>query len=116
MYSKNLFLHILHSHLSHATTTISSSSSYKNAFHGIYRVAATEGVLRLWAGASMNCTRSALMTIGQLSFYDQAKQMLLTTPYFKDNVVTHVTSSLIAVSIGLTIYFETFVPVNSVGR
>ncbi|CAG9133378.1 unnamed protein product [Plutella xylostella] len=76
--------------------------NYKNAFHGIYRVAATEGVLRLWAGASMNCTRSALMTIGQLSFYDQAKQMLLTTPYFKDNVVTHVTSSLIAGAIATT--------------
>ncbi|KAI5651859.1 mitochondrial carrier protein domain-containing protein [Phthorimaea operculella] len=44
----------------------------------------------------MNCTRSTLMTIGQVSFYDQAKQLLLSTPYFQDNVATHVASSLMA--------------------
>lgn len=73
--------------------------SYKNAIHGLYRVAAKEGVLRLWAGASMTCSRAALMTIGQLSFYDLIKSMLTTTPYFGDNVATHFTSSLLAVSI-----------------
>ncbi|KAJ2946040.1 hypothetical protein O0L34_g4959 [Tuta absoluta] len=70
--------------------------NYKNAIHGIYKVASKEGVSRLWAGGIMNCTRSTLMTIGQVSFYDQAKQLLLSTPYFDDNVATHVASSLMA--------------------
>ena len=39
-----------------------------------------------------------LMTIGQLCFYDQIKAMLLGTPYFSDNLVTHFSSSLCAVS------------------
>lgn len=45
----------------------------------------------------MTCSRAALMTIGQLAFYDQIKILLLNTPYFDENVVTHVTSSLLAV-------------------
>lgn len=76
--------------------------NYKNAIHGLWRVAATEGITKLWAGASMTCSRAALMTIGQLAFYDQFKSLLLATPYFKDNVVTHVTSSLLAGGIATT--------------
>ncbi|CAH0579256.1 unnamed protein product [Chrysodeixis includens] len=76
--------------------------NYKNAIHGLWRVAATEGVTQLWAGASMTCSRAALMTIGQLAFYDQFKSLLLATPYFKDNVVTHVTASLLAGGIATT--------------
>ncbi|KAM3964501.1 dicarboxylate carrier 1 [Aphomia sociella] len=77
--------------------------NYKNAIHGLYRVAASEGVIRLWAGASMTCSRAVLMTIGQLSFYDQIKALLLTTQYFGDNVITHVTSSLLAGAIATTL-------------
>ncbi|CAH0397893.1 unnamed protein product [Chilo suppressalis] len=76
--------------------------NYKNAIHGLYRVAAQEGILRLWAGASMTCSRAVLMTIGQLSFYDKIKELLLSTSYFSDNVVTHVTSSLLAGGIATT--------------
>ncbi|CAH4032685.1 mitochondrial dicarboxylate carrier [Pieris brassicae] len=76
--------------------------NYKNAIHGLYRVAVQEGVLRLWAGASMTCSRAALMTIGQLSFYDLIKSLLTTTPYFGDNISTHVTSSLLAGAIATT--------------
>ncbi|XP_028161564.1 mitochondrial dicarboxylate carrier [Ostrinia nubilalis] len=76
--------------------------NYKNAVHGLWRVAADEGVLRLWAGASMTCSRAVLMTIGQLSFYDKIKELLLTTSYFSDNVVTHFTSSLLAGAIATT--------------
>ena len=42
--------------------------------------------------------RAILMTIGQLCFYDQIKQTLLATGYFQDNLVTHFSSSLGAVS------------------
>ena len=43
-----------------------------------------------------------LMTIGQLCFYDQVKGLLLGTPYFTDNLVTHFTSSLCAGAIATT--------------
>ncbi|CAH0701214.1 unnamed protein product [Spodoptera exigua] len=76
--------------------------NYKNAVHGLWRVAATEGITRLWAGASMTCSRAALMTIGQLAFYDQIKIVLLSTSFFHDNVVTHVTSSLLAGGVATT--------------
>lgn len=43
------------------------------------------------------------MTIGQLSFYDQIKIILLQTKMFEDNPTTHFLSSLFAVR-----YFFTF--------
>jgi hypothetical protein len=57
----------------------------------------TEGILVLWSGVSMNVVRSVLMTVGQLAFYDQAKQALMGSGYFVDNLVTHFCSSVIAV-------------------
>jgi dicarboxylate transporter 10 len=36
------------------------------------------------------------MTIGQISLYDQFKQILLTTSFFKDNIITHFTASIMA--------------------
>jgi len=38
------------------------------------------------------------MTVGQLSFYDQVKQLLLSSGHFDDNSTTHFLSSLTAVS------------------
>lgn len=46
----------------------------------------------------MATARAALMAVGQLSFYDQIKIMLLQTDYFKENLTTHFTASLSAVS------------------
>ncbi|VVC93699.1 unnamed protein product [Leptidea sinapis] len=85
--------------------------TYSTARFGIYEAAkqnlapkdvTEEGVLRLWAGSSMACSRAVLMTIGQLSFYDSIKELLLSTPYFEDNVGTHVCSSLFAGGIATT--------------
>ncbi|CAG5059727.1 unnamed protein product [Parnassius apollo] len=77
--------------------------NYKNAIHGLWRVAREEGVMRLWAGASMTCSRAVLMTIGQLSFYDKIKELLLATKRLEDNVFTHITSSLLAGAIATTL-------------
>ncbi|CAH1645516.1 unnamed protein product [Spodoptera littoralis] len=77
--------------------------NYKNAIHGLWKVITTEGITRLWAGALMNCGRAALMTIGQVAFYDQIKLLLLSTSFFQENVVTHVTASLSAGAIATTI-------------
>lgn len=71
--------------------------SYKHALDGVVRVMREEGVPRLFRGASTATFRAVLMTIGQLSFYDQIKSYLLSTRYFQDNLTCHFTCSLAAV-------------------
>lgn len=53
----------------------------------------------------MATSRAVLMTVGQLSFYDQVKQMLISTNVFTDNLITHFLSSLTAVSIIFILQF-----------
>ncbi|XP_049869383.1 mitochondrial dicarboxylate carrier-like [Pectinophora gossypiella] len=77
--------------------------NYKHAIHGVFRVIKEEGVTQLWAGTSMTCIRAVLMTIGQLSFYDQIKALMLSTPIFHDNMVTHFSASLTAGAIATTL-------------
>ncbi|NXO70186.1 DIC protein, partial [Phainopepla nitens] len=55
-----------------------------------------EGLKKLFSGASLASGRGALVTIGQLSCYDQAKQLVLATGLLSDNVFTHFLSSFIA--------------------
>lgn len=73
--------------------------SYKHALDGLFRVIQQEGIRQLFSGCSTATMRAALMTIGQLSFYDQIKTMLLQSGYFRDNPSTHVLSSVSAVSV-----------------
>ncbi|KAK6643346.1 hypothetical protein RUM43_004851 [Polyplax serrata] len=77
--------------------------NYKNAFDGLWRVYNEEGVRRLFAGASTATSRAVLMTVGQLSFYDQIKSFLLSTNMFEDNLTTHFLSSLSAGAIATTL-------------
>lgn len=76
-------------------------SSYKHAIDGVFRVYKEEGFRRLFSGASTATGRAVLMTIGQLSFYDQIKIMLLNTGHFEDNLITHFAASLSAVILEL---------------
>ncbi|NWZ16361.1 DIC protein, partial [Agelaius phoeniceus] len=71
-------------------------SSYSHALDGMYRVLREEGVKKLFSGASVASLRGALVTVGQLSCYDQAKQLVLATGFLSDNVFTHFLSSFIA--------------------
>nr|CAI5826749.1 unnamed protein product [Callosobruchus analis] len=77
--------------------------NYKHALDGLYRVYREEGVARLFSGASTATSRAVLMTIGQLSFYDQIKMMILRTVWFKDNMTTHFVCSLMAGAIATTL-------------
>ncbi|KAF2345347.1 Mitochondrial substrate/solute carrier [Trinorchestia longiramus] len=72
--------------------------NYKHAIDGLVRVAREEGVQHLFRGASSATFRAVLMTVGQLSFYDQIKATLLSSGYFHDNLACHFASSLCAVS------------------
>ncbi|VDN18557.1 unnamed protein product [Gongylonema pulchrum] len=73
--------------------------NYKHAIDGVFRVAREEGLTKLFNGAAMATSRAIFMTIGQLSFYDQIKQIAIATGYFKDTPTTHFTSSFAAASI-----------------
>ena len=86
---------------------------------GVLRVAKEEGILKLFNGAQWASSRAVMVTVGQLCFYDVIKAYLLTTPYFKDNLTTHFTSSLGAVSWKILLrwcsfhmFFFMFVQVN----
>lgn len=70
--------------------------NYKHALDGLYRVFREEGVRRLFSGATMASSRGALVTVGQLACYDQAKQLVLGTGILGDNILTHFLSSFIA--------------------
>jgi len=70
--------------------------NYKHAFDGLYRIYKEEGLPRMWRGSGPNVIRAMLMTAGQVSSYDQAKESLLKTGYFKDGIVIHFVASSIA--------------------
>ncbi|CAF1276229.1 unnamed protein product [Adineta steineri] len=70
--------------------------NYKHAIDGLARICREEGSKKLFNGASMAVARGALVTIGQIAFYEQVKQMLLASGVFKDNIITHFSSSFVA--------------------
>ncbi|CAL7933046.1 unnamed protein product [Xylocopa violacea] len=77
--------------------------NYKHALDGVVCVIKQEGLYNLFSGCSTATLRAALMTIGQLSFYDQVKIILLQSGYFKDNPVTHIISSVFAGAVATTL-------------
>lgn len=82
---------------------LESRRNYKHAVDGFVRVWQEEGFTRLFSGASTATMRAVLMTVGQLSFYDQVKQLLLSSGYFGDNSTTHFLSSLTAGAVATTL-------------
>ncbi|XP_066531325.1 mitochondrial dicarboxylate carrier [Hoplias malabaricus] len=70
--------------------------NYAHVLDGVVRVRREEGIRKLFSGASMASSRGALVSVGQLSCYDQAKQLVLGTGIFTDNIATHFISSFIA--------------------
>ncbi|XP_023029286.1 mitochondrial dicarboxylate carrier isoform X1 [Leptinotarsa decemlineata] len=77
--------------------------NYKHAIDGLVRVYREEGLRRLFSGASTASSRAILMTIGQLSFYDQIKIMLIRSGLFNDNLTAHFLSSLSAGAIATSL-------------
>ncbi|KAL7989518.1 hypothetical protein Chor_012184 [Crotalus horridus] len=70
--------------------------NYSHALDGLYRVFREEGVKKLFSGGTMASSRGALVTVGQLACYDQAKQLVLGTGLLTDNIFTHFLASFIA--------------------
>ena len=70
--------------------------NYANCFEALQRIYRTEGFIRMFSGATMASSRGMLVTIGQLACYDEIKFQMIKTKYFRDNLVTHFSSSLLA--------------------
>jgi solute carrier family 25 oxoglutarate transporter 11 len=70
--------------------------NYSNVFSGLMRITKEENLLALWRGSGPNIFRAMLMSAAQLSSYDQMKQVMLKTKYFKDDLITHFLASFSA--------------------
>uniref|UniRef100_A0AC34GT67 Mitochondrial dicarboxylate carrier n=1 Tax=Panagrolaimus sp. ES5 TaxID=591445 RepID=A0AC34GT67_9BILA len=77
----------------------SERRNYKHALDGVIRIIREEGFSKIFNGATMATTRAIVMTIGQLSFYDQIKQTVIEKGYGNDTPLTHFFSSFSAASI-----------------
>jgi solute carrier family 25 oxoglutarate transporter 11 len=69
---------------------------YKNVFNAMYRIGKDEGVFALWRGCTPTVLRAMVVNAAQLATYSQAKQMLLTTSYFVDDIRCHFAASMIS--------------------
>jgi len=69
---------------------------YTSAFNAIYRIAQEEGVTALWRGVLPTMGRAVVVNAAQLASYSQAKQNLLATAYFDDNIFCHFVASMIS--------------------
>ncbi|XP_043496445.1 mitochondrial 2-oxoglutarate/malate carrier protein-like [Polistes fuscatus] len=70
--------------------------NYKNVFDALFRIIKEEGLLTLWRGAIPTVGRAMVVNAAQLASYSQAKQVLLDTGYFKENITLHFASSMIS--------------------
>ncbi|CAB0030338.1 unnamed protein product [Trichogramma brassicae] len=70
--------------------------NYKNVFHALIRITREEGVFALWRGAIPTMGRAMVVNAAQLASYSQAKQALLDTGYFEENITLHFVSSMIS--------------------
>jgi solute carrier family 25 oxoglutarate transporter 11 len=70
--------------------------NYKNVFNALARIVREEGVRALWTGCTPTVGRSMVVNMCQLASYSQAKQRLMATGYFKEDIVLHFCASMIS--------------------
>ncbi|KAJ7275539.1 mitochondrial carrier domain-containing protein [Mycena haematopus] len=82
---------------------------YSNAVTGLFNLAKEEGIRGLGRGLGTNTTRAVLMNASQVGSYDFFKTTLLSHSgavlnyQFKDNLLLHVTASLLAGTFATTV-------------
>ncbi|KAK7076202.1 hypothetical protein SK128_002360 [Halocaridina rubra] len=70
--------------------------NYKNVVDALMRITREEGLSTLWRGAIPTMGRAMVVNAAQLASYSQAKQALLGTSYFADNIFLHFCASMIS--------------------
>ncbi|CAK8690307.1 unnamed protein product [Clavelina lepadiformis] len=69
---------------------------YTSVFNALARMTREEGLFTLWRGCIPTMGRAVVVNAAQLASYSQAKQTLLTTDYFKDDIFCHFVASMIS--------------------
>lgn len=69
---------------------------YSSVFNALYRISKEEGVLTLWRGCGPTVVRAMVVNAAQLASYSQAKQLVLSTGYFSENILLHFIASMIS--------------------
>ncbi|KAK2172282.1 hypothetical protein NP493_975g04044 [Ridgeia piscesae] len=69
---------------------------YTSVFNALFRISTEEGVLALWTGCGATITRAMVVNAAQLASYSQAKQLVMSTGYFSDNILLHFMASMIS--------------------
>lgn len=75
---------------------VNEKRNYTNVFNALFRITKEEGILTLWRGCIPTMGRAMVVNAAQLASYSQAKQILVSTKYFKDNILCHFTASMIS--------------------
>lgn len=70
--------------------------NYKNVFDAMIRMTREEGIFTLWRGAVPTMGRAMVVNAAQLATYSQAKEGLLKSGYFNDNIFLHFCASMIS--------------------
>jgi len=68
--------------------------NYRHVGDAILRMTREEGIATLWRGAIPTMARAMVVNAAQLASYSQAKQYLLTTGYFSENIALHFWASM----------------------
>ncbi|WEW57216.1 Mitochondrial dicarboxylate transporter [Emydomyces testavorans] len=77
--------------------------NYRHAFHGMSQMVRTEGPASLFRGVWPNSLRALFMTAAQLASYDEFKQICMQQFGMADNIVTHLTASVMAGFVATTL-------------
>ncbi|GLV43856.1 uncharacterized protein CBL_11564 [Carabus blaptoides fortunei] len=70
--------------------------NYKHVGDALFRITKEEGLFTLWRGCLPTMFRALVVNAAQLSTYSQAKQQLLQTKYFTENMFLHFCASMIS--------------------
>lgn len=70
--------------------------NYSSVFNALVRITREEGLLVLWRGAIPTIGRAMVVNAAQLASYSQAKEALMSTGYFKEDILLHFCSSMIS--------------------
>ncbi|XP_034660367.1 mitochondrial dicarboxylate carrier [Drosophila subobscura] len=76
--------------------------NYKQAIDGLIRITREEGWRSMFNGASMTALRGMLMTVGQIAFYEQSKDVLVGLG-MPTSTSTYITASLISAAAATTL-------------
>ena len=74
----------------------SGKFNYSHVGQALVRIAKDEGIKSLWRGTSPTVTRAVILNAAQLSFYSQAKEVLIKYNIMQDGIGCHCVSSLIS--------------------